>query len=134
MYPTITVITDTMTASGMFLQESGRDTHKEQALNPCYAQYYCRLQLALFRWTHKLISSCIVFVKAMVPQRLVTQDDFFPALPFRSDQLFTHKAGLEPARWEQTGTEFESCLGHQSAAHEAPSLHTYQPEYANMPA
>lgn len=32
MYPTMTVITDTMTAKGMFLQERGREAHNEQAV------------------------------------------------------------------------------------------------------
>lgn len=43
MYPTITVITDTMTARGIFLQERERDTHKEQAVIPYYAQYLLQI-------------------------------------------------------------------------------------------
>lgn len=115
---------------------SARKGKKDLQRTSCYPLLctILQMQLASVQLTHKLISSHTAFGKATVPQRLVTQDDFFPALPFRSDQLFTHKARLKPAWCEETGREFEACLGHQSVAPEAPSCHTYQPEYANMPA
>lgn len=67
-------------------------------------------------------SSCTALGKAAVPLRLVTQGSFLPALPFRFDQLFTHKAGLKPARWEEMGWESESCWGHLSAAMKRPPV------------
>jgi len=134
MYPTITVTTDTMTARGIFLQERGREAHKEQAVVLVKHTITTDCSWLWLGEPPKLISSHSAFWKAVVPQRPVTQGDFFPALPFRSDQLFTHKASLKPAQWEETGREFEPCLGHQPAAHEVPSRRTYQPEYANMPA
>lgn len=72
MYPTITVITDTMTARGIFLQERGTHTHKEQAAIPCYTHYYCRfylvVQLIAARWTHKLIPPILHMGKLWGPR------------------------------------------------------------------
>lgn len=115
MYPTITVITDTMTARGIFLQ--GRGTHTHTQRTSCYP-LLCTVLLQILpgstidcsQVNPQTYSSCTAG-KAVGPPGMVTQGSFLPALPFRFDQLLTHKAGLKPARWEEMGERLSRAEG-----------------------